>query len=483
VTKIHDVGRRYHRFFQQLTPDERATLARAKRFVESWLALPALRRQVATVARDGGSFDAVRVEYGIEIDPAEMAPFLGIADVAPGSVPAPPAVQLWLDYRGHLSALRQQATQAGDTGGTNPAFDRWRQRQIGRTNGALGETARSMTHPVIAFELSDGCSVGCWFCGISANRFAGHWPYRQHAPEWRDILRQTVGFFGPAAGTGFCYWATDPSDNPDYADFVNDFAAVTGVTPVTTTAAPLRNTAMIRRVMRLAEHRQGLPNRFSILTPRQLKDVFRTFSPDELLHVELVLHMPGSIQPKSIAGRARTQLGKRDMPRFSDQATIACVSGFLVNLPRRHIRLVTPVPSSDQRPDGFRILGERDFTDATSFGSALHELADRHMFQNLGRDDRLRLQPDIICETTEDGFALTHGTVRHTVRGGVASHLGRILLDGNQTVGDASADSGGGVRSFLDMAQTIESLFDAGVLQEPDECSSPAVADAALAAA
>lgn len=480
MTGGHNAGHRYHAFFQTLTPAQRWTLVRTKRFVENWLAFPAFRQRISTVARENASFDAVCNEYGIEIDPRDIIPFLNITGVAPGSAPPSPALQLWLDYRRQISTLRQDATRAGDTGGVNPRFDRWRQRQICRSQGVLGKTAPYIAHPVIAFELSDGCSVGCWFCGISAGRFAGHWPYEQHAHEWRDILQQAVAFFGPAAGTGFCYWATDPSDNPNYADFVSDFAEVTGSTPATTTAAPLRNVAMIRRVMALTEQKQGLPNRFSILTPRQLKDVFRAFTPDELLHVDLVLHMQGSIQPKSIAGRARGRAAGPDVPRSAGQATIACVSGFLVNLPRRHIRLVTPVASSDEIPDGFRVLGERNFTDAVSFGAALRTLADRHMIQGLGHADLLRLRAEVICDTINEGFALTYGAVRHDVTGDIAPRLMQALRNGNRTVGDAC---GNRFRDLLDMSRTIETLFDAGVLLEPGEYPEASAANASLVAA
>jgi radical SAM family RiPP maturation amino acid epimerase len=317
---------------------------------------------------------------------------------------------------------------------------------------------------VIAFELSEGCSIGCWFCGISASRFAGHWPYQEHALEWQAILDRTVAFFGPAAGTGFCYWGTDPSDNPDYTDFVVDFVRATGMVPMTTTAAPLRDLPMVRRIIPLADRNQGLPNRFSILTPRQLQDLFMVFSPDELLHVDLVLHMRGSLQPKSVAGRARSRRAA-----IADSATIACVSGFLVNLPRRHVRLVTPVPSSVAEPDGFRVLGEADFTDPASFGAVLQDLADRHMVQGLRHDDKLRLRPEVEYAPTADGFVLTQGKFHHTVSGDIAARLGRSLSDGGHTVGDVCAAPETDFRTLLEMSRTVETLFDAGLLREPDE--------------
>jgi len=34
-----------------------------------------------------------------------------------------------------------------------------------------------------------------------------------------------------AAGRGFCYWGTDPMDNPDYEKFCLDFHEVLGIFP------------------------------------------------------------------------------------------------------------------------------------------------------------------------------------------------------------------------------------------------------------
>ena len=63
----------------------------------------------------------------------------------------------------------------------------------------------------------------------------------ENARLWRAILDHWVDLFGTAAQTGFCYWATDPADNPDYPRFIEDYHAATGNLPQTTTAAPLRD--------------------------------------------------------------------------------------------------------------------------------------------------------------------------------------------------------------------------------------------------
>ena len=118
-------------------------------------------------------------------------------------------------------------------------------------------------------------------------------------------LGQSVELFGPAAQAGFCSWATDPSDNPDYPRFLEDYYAVTGALPQTTTALPLANLDFTRAVLRLSEHYRGLPNRFSILTLNAFDAVHETFTAEELLHVELVLLNRESLTSKAVAGRAQ----------------------------------------------------------------------------------------------------------------------------------------------------------------------------------
>ncbi len=58
-------------------------------------------------------------------------------------------------------------------------------------------------------------SVGCWFCGLSADRFKGYYDYsKEHAELWHGVVGVASEMFGSAASTGVCYWATEPMDNP-----------------------------------------------------------------------------------------------------------------------------------------------------------------------------------------------------------------------------------------------------------------------------
>ena len=66
----------------------------------------------------------------------------------------------------------------------DPLFNGWRKRQVERVNIEFGTLrADSITHHIFAFELSKGCSVGCWFCALGAQSFKGHY---QRTPKNTD---------------------------------------------------------------------------------------------------------------------------------------------------------------------------------------------------------------------------------------------------------------------------------------------------------
>ncbi len=232
---------------------------------------------------------------------------------------------------------------AGQSGGRNAGFDAWRLRQMERLRGELGANADGITHPAIAFEVSEGCSVGCRFCSISAEKFRGYWPYRPNRHAWHAILEHTVDFLGAGAGAGFCYWASDPSDNPDYPDFILDFHKATGSIARTTTVVPLKNIGLTRLAMSLYDQHRTVTNRFSVLNRKYLLRVHETFTADELLGVELVIQTPDSFGSKSLAGRAIENAGKKKEKLISG-AAIACVSGFLVFLLAGFRSLPRPEP-------------------------------------------------------------------------------------------------------------------------------------------
>ena len=345
----------------------------------------------------------------------------------------------------------------------SPGFDAWRRRQLLRCAWQLAEgNADAIVHPPAAFELSRGCSVGCWFCGVSAPKLSDLWPA---SPEnlrlWREILEVVLEFCGPAAGHSFLYWATDPLDNPDYEKFALAFHEVTGQFPQTTTALALKDVERTRALLALSEQ-CGCPlNRFSVLTLGQLRQIHAQFSPRELLRVELVLQNKQSLGALSAAGKALTRLN----PETSHANTIACVSGFLFNLPDRSLRLVTPCPSSQRWPDGYRTEAQATFSDALQLRTLLQQWSLPRL--RLSLEDVPRFREDLNYEPRPGGFRLQDGRkgVDFHSRGYAAMEsLGALLSLGKLSLEQLSLQLDVPVEETL---LAIQELFRGAYLEEP----------------
>jgi len=172
---------------------------------------------------------------------------------------------------------------------------------------------------------------------------------------------------------------------------------VTGALPATTTAAPLRDLAFTRRLIELNEQHGSMPLRFSILNLKILDRLYRTFSANELLGVDLVLQNTEAATPKSPSGRARVWADKSPArgALMIEGATCACVSGFPVNMVERRIQLISPTLPCERWPLGYRQWGERSFTSALEFRWAVEELIAEHMPSGPVALDRLRFRSDL----------------------------------------------------------------------------------------
>lgn len=363
--------------------------------------------------------DAAGRELGMPWSPERVRPLWD--PEAAGGEPDP-LVQGWHDVIRQRLAIRAMLRAEGSD--VEPRMRAWRERQIQRCMGELGiARADAVIHAPFTVELSRGCSVGCWFCGLSAAKLEETLPYTpQNAETWRGMLDALRDEVGPGAKWGFCYWATDPLDNPDYERFLDDFHERLGVIPQTTTALAMRDPERTRRVLRQARGGTPVVSRFSVLTPGLLRKIHETYTPEELMEVELVLQGTGGPISKAVAGRARREQRERarkeGLPVEQDElaGTIACVSGFLVQPLRQRVQLITPCRSDDRRPDGYVVLGERAFDDAASFRTALRELREQHMLQSVRDLPRLRPGPVWKLERIEEGLRADSGLVHLFLR-------------------------------------------------------------------
>ena len=205
-----------------------------------------------------------------------------------------------------------------------------------------------------------------------------------------------------------------------------------------------------------------------------LDAVHAAFSAEELIGVELVLQNRGSLTPKAVVGRAReraqpTAAGTLGSVPFADpdHATIACVSGFLVNLVNRSIQLVTPTRCSEHWPLGYRVFGERRFGTAPEFRAAIEELIDAHMPEEIASADVLSFRDDLTYQRRPDGFELRTRNGQFALTGFAgAGQLGDMIHTGRMRAGeiqDALTRSGADI--FV-VADAMQQLFDRGLLNE-----------------
>ena len=466
----------YRRMFDRRTPAEIHTLAHIKRFMERLIGDHSFRIALAENLDDARP---VLERHGIDVDPGEMLPLWHRAYLKYRNTPECsqwPLAVLWDEYMAEMLHHRDMLRDNGDMTSAQPRFHAWRERQILRCNSELGGTGGSVTHPVISFELSEGCSVGCWFCGIAADRFKGYHAYTDdNAALWRSVVTHARELFGPAVQTGFCYWATDPCDNPDYDRFLLDYYNITGALPQTTTAAPLKNEALTRRVLGLFDRYRTVTNRFSVLTLRQLNQIHASFTPEELMGVEMVMQQKEALTVKAKAGRAEVrreklrEAGKSDQISLIeyDHTTIACVSGFLVNMVKGHIQLVTPVPGSKRWPLGYRIVGERSFKTADEFRQGLESLIDAHMQIGAPTDRPVRFRSDLKYCRGDDAFTLESRALRHTIGTGPAVvAVGELIARGMATPGELVMQAVTLGTDVFQAAALLDQLFDDGLLEE-----------------
>jgi radical SAM family RiPP maturation amino acid epimerase len=465
--------------FQGYDREEIEAISQVKRLLERYQGDPGFREGT----RDSLSTRRqILSDAGIALQPDDFGPLWDHLEdprshpISRNDLGSYPALRLWAEWQ---RQFQQQLQDLGDEHGRshNKRFRAWRRRAIRRFTDEVNPRPLTV-FPLFLYELSKGCSVGCWFCGLSAARFEGVFEYNaDNARKWRAILHAGRDVFGDACRDTFCFHGTEPFDNPGYLNFVKDVVDVCGVCPQTTTATPMRDPELTRGLLELRANHPTITDRFSVLSSRTLREVHGTFSPYELRYVELVLHNKGALTYKTRCGRARDRPGKLQRAnehvaaydpaeRPFDPLSIACACGFVVNLVDQTTRLVSPCTASDRWPDGYRVHSEASFADVTEYRAVLEQTAQEHMPEKLDWSTPLVFRSDLEYQRVPDGFTITSRVRRHSLKGrDWYGEFGDLVNAGGSSAGQLITDIAAGGTPLPAVQRAVDDLFNKGLLE------------------
>lgn len=386
-----------------------------------------------------------------------------------------PLIDLWFRYAAHKNAVYHQFRRTVFRVPKNPQFDAWRMRRVAAAKSELGHFGHVIDHPILAFELGDGCSVGCWFCAFAARKLTTNLEYPKYRGFFQEVVSSCAELFGPdQASMALLYYGTEPHDNPNYLDFLKDFKAITGHPTCTSTAVP-GDAEWLRSL--IAFYRQdNLPwPRLSVLTRAMMHRIHDLYTPDELRDVELLMQMKDHSREKVTGGRIVAEhQGMKDredgqyLENIVPQGSIACVSGFLINMVNRTIQVVSPCYTSKQWIYGYRIFASANFTDAADFPAAIRNLIDRTMASAPRSECTARFRDDLLYKPTEQGFDLVSpNQIHHFTGREVQGPLGAMIAAGDRCYAQVYNDmtSIKGVNPLL-AGMAVQRLFDGGFLDE-----------------
>ncbi len=369
-----------------------------------------------------------------------------------------PFVTTWEEWAVRYDEYINSYWILGNTKDNNPYYYNWKNIQMNRSKSELGSLSQSLAHGLCAFELSDGCSRGCRFCGLNAKPLASVFAYNEKNKKlWRGILKTMVNYFGEAVKTSICYWATEPSDNVDYFKFIRDFENIVGIEPQTTSAITRKTLPFIRQMADF--HKSGNAfSRISVLSENILKEIHRAYSPQDLINIILLLQFLDKMK-KAKSGRNVSEMEE-------PSGTIACITGYVINMCCKTVELISPCKASFEHPKGYKIFTSFTFYSIEDFEKKIRDSFTNKMRTSISPQDKIKLRNDISFELNGNELSFKSTYHEHKL---LYTHISpdtiELIKDGKSNydlIREKLLSDGG---NFIGIASFMQILLNHGIIE------------------
>ncbi|QNJ06872.1 radical SAM family RiPP maturation amino acid epimerase [Synechococcus sp. MEDNS5] len=373
--------------------------------------------------------------------------------------------------------------------GDSPYFN-WRKRHIRAMRDELDWYGHSIDHPTFSIELGIGCTVGCTFCAFDAKKHEINFDYnddvnRELFVEVARSLKKILGDNG--CGGGMLYYATEPNDNPNYLDFLQEYYQVTGHKLCTSTAR--YDIEWIQKLKDFYSTPTPLPwPRLSVLSRHCMEKIHKHFAPIDFIYPWILAQSIEMEDERSKVPGGRERFGLKQLADVKDarnykseeevdyskipQGSIACVTGFKINMVKKTITAVSPCYTSYKWTHGYREYGTVNFTTPESVYPAFLELIESCMHKEMTESMVYSWRDNLEVRLHNDGFELVspykyytfRGTKLYKVLGEITSHcqsytLGEVRDILLKEVKDTN---------IFEVSRLLVSFFNAGFVNEVD---------------
>lgn len=232
----------------------------------------------------------------------------------------------------------------------------WRETQIQRFHNEDSSFREShIMYIPFAIELTQGCSGGCPFCGVSASYLdTSSSSSLDRFQPFKEFLLQMKDMHGNFGKSGVLYWASDPLDCPEYVDYAMIFKKVFDIWPSTTTALAEKYPIRFQKLLSTGILQRPWGVRCSLRNLNAYHKIKDSISLHDRFGIVFIPQFSASESTQANAGRHYSPTSENNEPQKG--GTIACMSGLLVNLIQPRIELITPCLAEPHHQNGYRSL-------------------------------------------------------------------------------------------------------------------------------